>query len=472
MAAASFAAPGEDREIRRVAPATELVGDATLDTLFVAARAVADAVLYEGYVLYPYRRSATKNQGPRWQFGVLSPRAATGGGPADDTMVAGSVESWFSQTQCLVEGADGGNVAVRLRFLQVQRKTVEQLADDGSFHAVSQLDVDGQLHVSFDEALPHERDVSFPVADLLTGTRTREFAAPGQLSIEPITDRSGWPVGRVVRARRPICARVSLQIADAGTPFPLRRLTVLTENTVDGVPAGTPRDEVLAHSLVATHCFISVSTGRFVSLLDPPEWAASAAAQCANVHTFPVLAGDREERDLVLSSPIILYDHPQVAPESPGDLFDATEIDEILSLRTLTLSDAEKREARATDPLAADVINRVDAMPPELLAKLHGAVRSLRRLPDTARVVGGEVAVGGAVRIRPRRRGSDAHDMFLAGRTARVRRVLTDVDGSLHVAVSIDDDPAAELHGWYGRFHYFAPDELELVDAAATERAP
>ena len=75
---------------------------------------------------------------------------------------------------------------------------------------------------------------------------------------------------------------------------------------------------------------------------------------------------------------LFLYDYPQIAPESPGDLYDATEIDEILTLRTMTLTDEEKREARATDPRAAAIIDRVDDMPPEILDRLHGAVRYLR----------------------------------------------------------------------------------------------
>ena len=84
------------------------------------------------------------------------------------------------------------------------------------------------------------------------------------------------------------------------------------------------------------------------------------------------------ERDCILSSPIILYDYPQVAPESPGDLFDSLEIDEILTLRILTLSDQEKAEIRAGDERARQVLERSENMPPEQLMKLHGALRGLR----------------------------------------------------------------------------------------------
>jgi hypothetical protein len=176
------------------------------------------------------------------------------------------------------------------------------------------------------------------------------------------------------------------------------------------------------------------------------------------VHTFPVLVGDLGSSDLVLSSPILLYDHPRIAPESPGDLHDATEIDEILSLRTLTLGDAEKREARGTDARAAAILDRVDGMAEETLARLHGAIR-----PGSGSVsIAGElVSKGSRVRLRPRPHGTDPQDMFLHGKTAQVDAVLHDVDGSCHVAVTVEDDPGAELNRWYGRFRYFAPEEVE-----------
>ena len=85
------------------------------------------------------------------------------------------------------------------------------------------------------------------------------------------------------------------------------------------------------------------------------------------------------QRDTLLSSPIILYDYPQIAPESPGDLFDGTEIDEILSLRILTMTDEEKREMRAVDERARRILERTEALPPEHFMKLHGALRGLRQ---------------------------------------------------------------------------------------------
>jgi hypothetical protein len=233
---------------------------------------------------------------------------------------------------------------------------------------------------------------------------------------------------------------------------------------------------------------LAVRDGMFVSLLDSPEWARQAVASCTNLHTWPVLVGDEGEHDIILSSPIILYDYPQVASESPGDLFDATEIDEILALRTMTLTDDEKAEARATDTHAAAIIDRVDTLPPEMLDRLHGAVRYLRKSttkltgepenvpwwdpgidasvsPETdSLIVGGvSVARGSHVRLCPGHRRADAQDMFLEGRLATVEAVFSDVDGKNYVAVTLADDLAADLHRWHGRYLYFAPDEIEPV---------
>jgi hypothetical protein len=235
-----------------------------------------------------------------------------------------------------------------------------------------------------------------------------------------------------------------------------------------------------------------VSDGKLLSLADPPEWTRSVAERCDNRRAWPVLVGESGKQDVVLSAPIILEDYPRIAPESPGDLCDATEIDEILTLRTMTLTDEEKREARATDPRAAAIIDRVDSMPPQMLEKLHGTIRYLRgvtgepALPedpfraasevpwwdpagdtsvnpetDAIEVHGARIAKGSRVLLRPGAHGADAQDMFLVGKTATVEGVFLDVEDKHYVAVTLEDDPAAELHQWHGRFFYFAPDEIE-----------
>ena len=335
-----------------------------------SARAVADAVLYEGYLLYPYRRSSAKNR-VRWQFGVLAPRAWVEARRPGKETVAGSADAWRQRTECLLESEPSARLWVRLRFLQPQRRSVQRRVGCGQVVEVDELEVGGERHLTFDEAVPREFDVAVAPGE---DEHVELIALPGAEEIEPLGDGAG----RVVRTRWPLSARLRVSSVDIAAPVPLRRLRVDVENTVTDQAVDAPRAEVLRRSLVAAHSLIAVQRGAFVSLLEPPEWAADAAKGCRNLHTFPVLAGAEGKRDVVLSSPIIMYDHPGVAPESPGDLFDAGEIDEILSLRTLTLTEEEKSEARATDPRAKAIVDRVDALPQEVFARLHGAVRSLR----------------------------------------------------------------------------------------------
>jgi hypothetical protein len=274
------------------------------------------------------------------------------------------------------------------------------------------------------------------------------------------------------------------------------KLQVRVENaTAWPFGAGGSRDDAMRRSLLGAHTLLAVSDGQFVSLLDPPDWAVAAVAACRNEHTWPVLIGAAGERGVLLSSPIILYDYPGIAPESVGDLCDATEIDEILMLRVMTLSDEEKREACGTDERSRQIIERSDTIPDELFGRLHGAIRSLGPdAPAPARVVSPSVASrsveersamerflngeepagpavdaftdvagvrlsrGSRVTLRPKRR-ADAMDMFLEGRSARVEAIHQDVDGATYVAVTVEDDPAADLHAEYGRYFYFYPDE-------------
>ncbi|WP_261720321.1 hypothetical protein [Streptomyces sp. FZ201] len=449
--------------------------------------ALADAVLYEGYLLYPYRRSSTKNR-VRWQFGVLFPREwVEASGPVVPG-VSGSADSWYQRTECLLRvRRPGAVVRVKVRYLQMQHKQVEETAPDGGYRPVASLRTDaGAAYLSFDEAVPRETEVAVRLDDLLRGECAIPVGAPPGTDIEALPEG----VGRVVRRREEVRAHTTL-VAERLFDD-VCRIRVRTEHTGPAPDARLPRDEALRGALIATHTLLDGDGVDFVSLIDPPEPLLEATRACRNEFTFPVLGGDPPTdgdgtAPLLLSAPIILPDHPQVAPESPGDLHDAAEIDEILTLRTMLLTDEEKQEARATDPRAAAIIDRVDSMPQEVFARLHGAVRSLKPadpadprpvwwredadadlspVTDTVLVDGVPVSAGSQVLLRPKGRGADAQDMFLVGRTAQVAAVLHDIDGSTHLAVTLDDDPAAELHSWYGRFHYFRPDELQPLTSA------
>ena len=448
---------------------------------FAMAQQVANAVLYEGYLLYPYRASATKNQ-LRWQFGVVMPRAYSENGGS---------EPWAMQTECLVEPGDKPALDLRLRFLQVQARIVERKvnAEEGIYWPEEVLEVEGRKLVSWDEGVAYELDYpGIDITELIASERTFLLEIAAGREAEFVRREDGDILARITRDRLPIMGAMRVAAEPVGS---LIKLRVRVENL-----SPWPRDDkakrvrALRHALVGTHTLLSVSDGAFVSMLDPPEWAREAALSCINLHTWPVLVGAEGERDAMLSSPIILYDYPRVAAESPGEMFDATEIDEILALRTMTLTDDEKAEARATDSHAAAIIDRVDTLPPEILDRLHGAVRYLGKATaketdnpenvpwwdpgadasvspetDSLEIAGVSVSKGSFVRLCPGKRRADAQDIFVKGRLATVEAIFRDVDGNSHVAVTLADDAAADLHRWHGRYLYFAPDEIEPLDA-------
>ncbi|MFE2427766.1 hypothetical protein ACFXJ5_13570 [Streptomyces sp. NPDC059373] len=465
-----------------------------LEARFAVARQVADAVLFEGYVLYPYRASAAKNR-LRWQFGVLVPPAW---GAEHD-------EHEFQHTECLMEPKAGATVAAELRFLHAQRRTVQQAREDGTFETVDELHLPDRVIVPWDEGAEERVTVLASVDELAGDGITVPFTRAAREETEPVLDADGRQVGRLVRRREEVNGVLRLSAGEIGGPYRTMRLTAVVENTSTWAPdgPGADRDAALAHALVAGHLMLGLGAGSFLSMTDPPEWAKGAVASCRNLHTWPVLAGEPGRTDLVLSSPIILEDHPAIAPESPGALYDSTEIDEILALRTAALTDQEKREARGTDDRAAAVIDLADSMPPEVLERLHGAVRALREvtepgatasrtgpediaeLPDGPGVVrpdtpwwdpaadasvdplrdrilvdGQSVGAGSRVLLRPGLRRTDAQDLFLHGRSAHVEAVLHDVDGGVHLAVTVEGDPGADILREQGRFRYFQPDEV------------
>ena len=294
-------------------------------------------MLYEGYVLYPYRASARKNQ-VRWQFGVLVPPGQLAHEPSERSA---------ARTESVIDPGDAPRLHVRVRCLQVQHRALEQNAGTGEwFEPADELVVGDAMWVPWDEAVEHEIDVPpisvFPLGEPLSFP----FVLPGGKDIEDLSDESGT-VGRAVRDRAPVSGIVHVDDGLGPRARRTRRAGCHRREHDELVAAGASRDEMVRHSLVAVHTLIAVEDGTFLSQLDPPEDAAEALAACHNEGTWPVLIDEADT--VVLSSPIILYDHPAVAPESPGDLFDSTEIDEILALRVLTLTDDEKAEARGTD---------------------------------------------------------------------------------------------------------------------------
>jgi hypothetical protein len=428
---------------------------------FAPALGVANAVLYEGYILYPYTASAPKNR-IRWQFGVIVPKSY---------VAAGTGEPALAQTEILLESPDDSRVAVLVRFLQVEMRCVEAWRD-GGFEPVESLTVAGRDYVTFDEGIEREVEVHVRPSD---GARA---AAPIAVSpherVETLRDEGGVLHGRVVRRCWPLHGAVIVECEAIPENPAWRKLRVTIENHSAVVPG--ERSSALRTALVSTHTLLHTDRGRFSSVLDPVAEVAGAAASLRNLHTWPVLVGDAsagaQHSPLVLSSPIILYDFPSVASQSEGDTCDATEVDELMMLSVRSLSDRERDEARATDPRSRAIVERAERFGAQELRQLHGVVRrdplDALDVPamDCVFVGGAKVTKGSVVRLHPKRR-ADVWDTFLEDKVATVRAIHQDVENQMYVAVTVDDDPASELHDWYGRSLFFYPDEVEPISIVA-----
>jgi hypothetical protein len=265
-------------------------------------RAIADAVLYEGYVLWPYRRSAMKNR-QRWTFGGVYPPGWSAQHPDDRSEVCAAVSS-------------SGRLSAEARFLQIVHRQVELHGEP--------VDSGGGW-VTWDEA-------------------TERTAGEGPFAIEAGSEREEIGDGvAIVRSwhglRGTVDVRDGSVVIRNETPFP-----------------GGSREDALAHTFCSLHAVLRAES------FEPSMERRSGDG------LWPVLIDDTT----MLASPIILDDHPQVAPESPGDLFDGGEIDQLLILNTLALTDAEKAEMRATDPRTREILDRVESMTPDQLMQLHG----------------------------------------------------------------------------------------------------
>jgi hydrogenase maturation protease len=185
--------------------------------------------------------------------------------------------------------------------------------------------------------------------------------------------------GVIIRRQESIEGKVDVQLTCFDAPQAVKLSVTISNTTPIEDSTKINRTDALMCSFVSTHTILYCRKGEFVSLLDPPPDYAVAAADCKNQGAFPVLVGEDGARDCILGSPIILYDYPQVAPESAGDLYDGTEIDEILTLRIMTLTDEEKREMRTADQRTRQILERTELLPVEQFMKMHGAMKGVKR---------------------------------------------------------------------------------------------
>jgi hypothetical protein len=445
--------------------------------------AIVKAVLYEGYMLYPYRPSSVKNR-QRWTFGGVYPRDCA----ARDQSLRATM-----QTECLLKGNSDTVVEIRVRFLHLLKREVGRLdpplvefstKQEPTFTVIPHLTVGNKRFHAWEEAV--ERTVMAGPLTLneLIGARVLvPFRFAGQRELEPLRAPDETIPGVLIRSAMAVEGALTISAKEiAPSVF---KLTVGIENvTPVEQPAELGQDGPQQRAFASTHTILRIESGEFISLLDPPDSLADAARQCDNQGTWPVMAGEEGTRDIVLSSPIILYDYPQIAPESPGDLFDATEIDEILTLRILAMTDDEKRDMAAVDPRSRALLERTEALTAADLARLHGTLRDPRlgtnsngasdadpwraidAKPQLAflRAHGTDLRVGDRVRLNPKA-GADIMDVVLKDEIAVIEAIERDFEDKVHVAVVLENDPGREfgLDRMPGHRFFFSPDEIEAV---------
>jgi hypothetical protein len=341
---------------------------------------IVEAVLYEGYMLYPYRPSVKNHE--RWTFGGLFPRAFS--------ETQGTSDAWAMQIECLLRGTERTKLGIDVRFLHLIER-IEQRLDEGWSENAQRQGPNWSDTSAFSDTVSSPRTWQeaeertlpiheLPLSSLVAGTQRREFEFPPRRQSETTTQPGGvttfvqrWQMGLQV------IVEVSAQNV-AGGLFKIRvRIENHTPLERDGC-VGRGRAQMF--SLASTHCILVADKGEFVSLVDPSEDCREDARSCENLGAWPVLVGDPAQRDTVLASPIILYDYPQIAPESPGNLFDSTEIDEILTLRILALTDEEKQAAAATDERTRILLERTETLARDQLTRLHGTIRGLQPMSE------------------------------------------------------------------------------------------
>ncbi len=382
-----------------------------------ALEALVESLLYEGYALYPYTPGATKNATPT-PFGIVYPPEYAEHNPATLDHL---------RLECIVAGPRAATVTATIRFLQVS----------------------GERHEAADRRLELPART---LGELLDGA-----GGPRQWSFDGAETVSG---------------RVRMRAEEAGEG--LTRVKVCVHNSTSlesDAAAAMDRAAALCHSLLSTHVVVQVVGGRFVSPLETDGPAGNAAAGCESVNTFPVLAHEADRA--VLGAAIVLPDHPRMAPESLGNLFDNTEIEEALLLHVHTLSDSEREEIAHQDPAVREMIERAASATPEDIIGLHGRLelKDPDPNPEPGHPNPGEQELaldgrtfrkGGKVVLRPAT-DRDVYDKMLDGRPATIERIYLDYEDAVHIAVTVDGSAEQELYRETGRYLFFKPDELEVV---------
>jgi hydrogenase maturation protease len=436
---------------------------------------IVNAVLYEGYILYPYRASSKKNR-QRFTFGRVYPE--------EYSVAQKGKEPCSMQTETLVRAQSPDSALnISVRFLHPMARDVGVLlepvaelsqTEEPKFELVNEKLIGEKLCQTWQESVERAVELS-PLLLRADVPGAMEFHFNASRELEAIHDAE--KIAAVfIRRQESLLGVVETSVCKIDKDVSRVTVRIWNKTSVPKADLGN-QDAIVMRTFASTHTVLHVHGGEFISLLEPPPEYAEAAAACKNVNTWPVLVGEanKNERDTMLSSPIILYDYPQIAPESAGDLFDGAEIDEILTLRIMTMTDEEKREMRGVDDHARRILERTEMLQGDHLLKMHGAMRGVApprqsnedffnptKKLKSAVVDGVELKAGDKVRIWPKKR-ADIMDMALEGKVATIEALEEDVEKQVHFALVIDDDPGRDmgLLRQSGHRFFYSADEVE-----------
>lgn len=431
---------------------------------------IVNAVLYEGYILYPYRTSVSKNRRGRFTFGRVYPAAYS--------EAQRGAELDFLHSECLVTFQKlPFTLELSVGFLQPMWREVGLLAavdkefsgnSEPEYQVVPELSVSGKHYYTWQEAA--ERKVELPPLEIQSAeplTREYPFHFPANRALEPILDENQKTAGVLVRRQNEISGSITIQVnliaADCcKVSVHLENRSPISETEL------AQNDSVLMRTFASAHIALQTHGADFVSMVDPPRERRKIIENCRNIGVWPVLVGDlrQSERHTLLASPIILPDYPEVAPISPGAFFDASEIEEMLALRSMTPE--EKRELRDAEG--------TEGLFEEHLAKLHGALHDPNldeeffnpaKRVETATVNGVKIRAGDKVRLHPKP-GVDAMDALLNNKVAVVEAIEQDADDKLHLAVVLEEASDQDFNSLRQPGHRFlySPEEVEPLKEA------
>ncbi|KAA9038578.1 hypothetical protein FW778_13550 [Ginsengibacter hankyongi] len=326
-------------------------------------------LLYEGYSLYPYYRSAVKNQKPI-PFGVIFPK---------DYNAYHEHSHSKMQSQSIITGDNDLTVSVTVRFLHLRKTELFQKAnnekDNEDYIPVSNLDINGKFYNSGWQTV--ERKIT-------TGDIGLTQLAKGGISIpiefdnmnegELILNEKNVVVAKSVSSISEITGSILISAESIIESTDSFRITVVVTNTTGLENANTiSRDEAIMQSFLSTHIILQTLQGEFISQQDTPVKWTTATAGCTNINTWPIVI-DKSNTTL-LSSPIILYDHPEINPQSSGDLFDSTEIEEALLLHVNLLTEEDRNRIGTEDEKMNAMLKKVNGLTPEDLHQYHSMLK-------------------------------------------------------------------------------------------------